>query len=205
MPAIRPDPLGYKLSPARRKFCQLLLADKTRNQTRAYKKAFPRCKKDSSAAAGASRLLEDPEVKRFMRDMMHSVQQDVQEKIQITLERVLEEEARLAFFDPKDLFDEDGRLLPVHQMPEDIRRAVAGLKVRRTNVKRVDNDDDTADVIIDEVIEPKLAEKGKALDRLHKHLGSYKDTGGGAVYVTIQQILADIDGKTRGVLPRDME
>lgn len=47
----------------------------------------------------------------------------------ITTERILEEYERVAFFDPSRMYTAEGRLLSVPQMPEDVRRAIAGVEV----------------------------------------------------------------------------
>ena len=86
---------------------------------------------------------------------------ELQESLQITQERILEEEARLAFVDVRFLFDENGDLLPIHKIPEDARRAIAGVEV--TDLEKVKG------------VKRKyrLSDKGRALERISKHLGLY--------------------------------
>jgi len=50
-------------------------------------------------------------------------------KVELTAERILEEVKHAAFLDPLDLFSDDGKLLPLKQMPEAARRAIAGIEV----------------------------------------------------------------------------
>ena len=50
-------------------------------------------------------------------------------KAEVTVERVLKEYARIAFADIAQAYGADGNLLPVPQMPEDIRRALAGVEI----------------------------------------------------------------------------
>lgn len=50
-------------------------------------------------------------------------------KIELTSERVLEEIKHSAFLDPIELFADDGTLLPLKQIPEHARRAIAGIEV----------------------------------------------------------------------------
>ena len=45
------------------------------------------------------------------------------------MERIARELARIAFFDPRDLFDETGRPVPINELPEDTARVIAGLDV----------------------------------------------------------------------------
>ena len=50
-------------------------------------------------------------------------------KLDISVERVIEELGRLAFFDPLEFWNEDGTAKPLHEISEDARRAIAGLEV----------------------------------------------------------------------------
>lgn len=45
-----------------------------RNGTRAYKAAYPKVKKDETAAAGASALLRNPKVKAYIDEQMQKIQ-----------------------------------------------------------------------------------------------------------------------------------
>lgn len=46
------------------------------NQTEAYKKAYPKCKNDNSAAASASKLLRNNKVKQYLDARMAAVDSD---------------------------------------------------------------------------------------------------------------------------------
>jgi len=88
-------------------------------------------------------------------------------RIEIKQDSVLKELARVAFFDPRRLFDRDGNLIPLCDLPKDIAAAIVGLhtseapgnggktKSRITNIR--------------------FADKLKALDSLARHLGMYND------------------------------
>ena len=84
------------------------------------------------------------------------------ERLEVKADTVLRELLRIATADLSQAFDEDGNLLPIPQMPEDVRRAVAGMKVR--------TDDDGA--VLREV---KFWDKNKALELLGKHLKLYTE------------------------------
>lgn len=53
-------------------------------------------------------------------------------KVELTAEQVLREIKTAAFLDPIQLFAKEGTLLPLDQMPEHARRAIAGLEVEET-------------------------------------------------------------------------
>lgn len=76
------------------------------NQTEAYKKAYPKCKNDNSAAASASKLLRSNKVKQYLDARMAAVDSD---KI-ATAEDVLEYLTRVMRGEEKDQFGLDAGL-----------------------------------------------------------------------------------------------
>lgn len=86
------------------------------------------------------------------------------EKAELSAARVLEELRRLAFFDPGELYDKHGHLLPIQQMPPEVRAALTGQKVARANLDRTDGKRSK-----EWLHEIKYADKAKALEMLAKH------------------------------------
>ena len=76
------------------------------NQTEAYKKAYPKCKNDNSAAASASKLLRNNKVKQYLDARMAAVDSD---KI-ATAEDVLEYLTSVMRREEKDQFGLDASL-----------------------------------------------------------------------------------------------
>ena len=105
----------------------------------------------------------------------------------MTIDRVLAEYAKLAFLDIRKAFDEDGNLVPIHEMDDDTAAAITGLEVEEVR----------ATVEVDEGLEAqphggalrrsrerqtvgrlkkvKLSDKKGALDSLAKYLGLFSD------------------------------
>ena len=79
-------------------------------------------------------------------------------------DRALREAARLAYSDVRQLFDENGKMLPIKQWPDGLAAAIGGVEVVRRNVDS--NDDHT-----DDVIKIKVWDKPKNLELLFKHMG----------------------------------
>ena len=104
----------------RTRFVKEYLKDK--NATRAAKAAGY---SEKSAHVLGCRLLKDPNV----RSQIESSLEKVNAKLDISVERVIEELGRLAFFDPLEFWNEDGTAKPLHEISEDARRAIAGLEV----------------------------------------------------------------------------
>lgn len=87
------------------------------------------------------------------------------ERTEITQERVLLEYARLAFIDPRKLFDADGKPLPITSLDDATAAAIVGLDVASVG---------NADIGVGEVLKVKLADKKGALDSIARHLGMFE-------------------------------
>lgn len=81
--------------------------------------------------------------------------------VKCTVERVLREYGRIAFLDIGQAFQPDGSLKPIHEIPEDIRRSIAGIEV----VNIGDGEGKLHKI--------KILDKTKALQDLGKHLGMF--------------------------------
>jgi phage terminase small subunit len=64
------------------------------------------------------------------------VQEAIEERSQQAIQeagvnsvRVLTEAARVAFFDHRRLFDAEGKLIPTHQLPDDVAAGLAGIEI----------------------------------------------------------------------------
>ena len=80
------------------------------------------------------------------------------------------EYAKLAFFDPRNLFGADGRPLPITELDDETAAAVAGLDV---NEQYDGTGRDRA--FTGYVKKYRLADKRAALDSLARHLGMFVD------------------------------
>lgn len=88
-----------------------------------------------------------------------------EERTEITQDRVLKEYAKLAFLDPRRFYDDDGQLLQVHELPEDVAAALSSMEV----VTEKAGDLELA------VRKIKFSDKKAALDSIARHLGMFKD------------------------------
>jgi phage terminase small subunit len=147
------------MTPKQELFCLEYLKDL--NATAAYKRAG--YKGDGHVAeSAAARLLSNVEVAQKIQEAMAKRAG----KLEITAERVLQEIARLAYVDISQAYDEKGGLLPLHQMPEDVRRAVASVEVAE---ERVDGE------VVGEIRKVKFWDKKGSLDLLGRHLKLFTD------------------------------
>lgn len=114
-----------------------------------------------TAASQASDLLRNPKVSA-------AVQQGVaerQQRVEVKADTVLRELLRIATVDLGAAYDDQGNLLPVKEMPEDVRRAISGIKV----FEEFDGFGQDR-VKVGEVREVKFWDKPRSLELLGKHL-----------------------------------
>lgn len=88
------------------------------------------------------------------------------ERVEITQERVLAEYAKIAFFDPRDVFTEQGAIKPISEWPPGAAAAISAF-----DVAEIGDDGDTIGMIK----KLKLIDKKGALDSLARHLGMFVD------------------------------
>lgn len=102
-------------------------------------------------------LVARPVVQRAIQDVRESI---TGESL-ISTKRLIEEELHIAYYDMKDQFDENGKQLPIHKLPERFRRSIAKI---------------VPVIINDEIVEYTfvMIDKGKALERLEKHMGFFE-------------------------------
>lgn len=98
--------------------------------------------------------------------------QEREKRTEITQDMVLRETAKLAFFDIRKMFDNNGKPLDISELDDATAAALVGLDVQDIT----DQDGD----YVSYVKKYKIADKIKALELLGKHLGTWepKDNGG---------------------------
>lgn len=147
-----------KLNPLHKRFADEWLKDN--NGVRAYKCVYKNVKKDATASAAATRLLKNVNVDAYIK----LKQAETAAALQITQQRILEEEARLAFSDLRMLFNGETTIAP-GDLPEDIARAVSGIEIKENQI---------GDQGVERTYKYKLWDKGRSLERISKHLGMYE-------------------------------
>lgn len=116
----------------------------------------------NTAQEQSSRLLSNVIVQSALSDRM----KDREIRTEITQDRVLKEFARLAFFDPRKLFNEDGRPKSVCELDDDTAAVVSGIDVATVGNAMVGEG---------EILKLKLSDKKGALDSIARHLGMFND------------------------------
>lgn len=144
---------------------------------------------DAAIQAGYSAKTADQQGSRLLKDvkvaaMLESRRAQVCTRLEISTERILQERARLAFFDVRKLFDSNGGPVPIHELDDDSAAAIAGLEV----VEQFEGSGEDRK-FVGYLKKYKLADKGASLTALEKHLGMYeKDNAQKNVPMSIDQI-----------------
>jgi phage terminase small subunit len=134
------------------------LSDKNRSATAAYRKAYPKCKNNNSAAASATKLLRNAKVQDILRESEVKAMQDAE----ITNEKVFREMGRVAFFDPRKLFDENGNLKAIKDLDDDTAAAISSIEITEKPGDK--------GVVVTKI---KMASKTTGLEQLAKVLKMY--------------------------------
>ena len=92
-------------------------------------------------------------------------------ELEISARKVLQGIAQLAYFDPRKLFDEDGRLKPITELDDITAMAVAGIDVQSLYSHFGKGQAQE----IGTISKIKLADRGLNLERLGRHLKLFTD------------------------------
>lgn len=124
--------------------------------SRAYRAVYDAQKMSASAVWNeARRLLDNPQITLKIAELAEIADH----KLEVSIERIAKETARIAFFDPRELFDEAGNPIPLNLLPEDVARALAGVDVKEIKLEGV---------VVGEVKKYRPASKMDALNLLAK-------------------------------------
>lgn len=138
------------------RFCREYVCDVSMNGTQSYLRAFPHVTY-FTAKNKAAQLLKRPEIKRAIADM----QKDRMERLSCSGDRIIEEAMKLAFYDPRNMFDSDNRIIPVQDLDPDHAAVIEGIET----LHKVVGDDNDGMAVTTKI---KLPSKRGALEFLAK-------------------------------------
>lgn len=148
------------MNPKQRAFVDALLKDDEFNLTNAAREAGY-----ASPAKAGSKLLDN----RIVRNYVGKKIREREERLEIEADRTLLELARLAYVNPKDLVDEDGKVIPLKKMPRRLAACVKKLKI-----KTRETEDDKGRKVIETTAEIEVWDKLHALELLARHQGLFE-------------------------------
>lgn len=174
--------MSRKLTPKQAAFVQEYLKDLNATQA---------CIRAGYSARTADRIGPELLGNPCVADAIAKALKAREARTQITQDRVLREFARIAFLDPRKLFNSDGTPRRITDLDDDTAAAVVGLDVTTVG---------NADMGIGEVQKIKLADKVQALTQVGRHLGMFNDklNVGGQADNPLKLLLSEISGKTIG-------
>lgn len=132
-----------------------------RNQTQA---AITAGYAPDSAKVKGSQLLKVPYVAGRVAERTENI---VAEAV-LTTDRWAKEMAAIAYFDPAKLYDEQGNLIPIHQLPAEVRAAISSIDVERRMEGK------GADAVPVDHTKVRVWDKNTALSNVGKHLGMFE-------------------------------
>lgn len=159
---------------SQKRFCDEYLIDF--NASRAYKAAYKSCKSDLTARTNASKLLTKTNIQKYISEK----QKEIEEKTEITQKKIIQELAKIALFNIKDIYNENGTLKKVTELDDDTAKAISGVKIlQKAGAMKISlsktNDEIPLEHIPEQTVEFKTNDKTKALELLGKHLGMFKE------------------------------
>ena len=166
-------------SPQQERFAREVALGKP--QADAYRTAYPVSLdwKDNSVYVKSSELAANEKV--MLR--IAALTAPALKKHEVTLDRLIEENARIAFSDVREMFNDDGTLKPISEWSDFLAGSVASIEVTGGE---------------NAITKIKLWDKGAALDRLMKHYGLYARDNAQKV-AAVEEMLAEIARIGRGI------
>lgn len=140
-------------------FCDEYLIDFNGKQAAIRAKYSPR-----SAEMQASRLLAMPEISEYIKTRM----KDREERTEITQDMVLSELAKIAFFDARKLFDDEGKPLAINLLDDATAASIVSLDVLEEHIGSGEDK-----IFLGYTKKYRLADKRAALVDIGKHLGMF--------------------------------
>ncbi|MDH4581387.1 terminase small subunit [Pseudomonas sp. BN415] len=133
----------------------------------------------NTANEQGARLLANVSVQAAIAERMKAREK----RTEITQDMVLREYARIAFFDPRNLFNDDGTPKPITELDDDTAAALAGLDLQEVYEGYGDER-----VFIGYTKKYKVADKKGALDSVARHLGMFTAKGHAELDIELKRL-----------------
>lgn len=163
------------MTDAQKRFCDEYLIDL--NATRAYKVAYPNCKKDETAKSAGSRLLTNVNLQNYITDKMKEREQ----RTEVTQDMVIKELSAIAFSKASDYakLKKMKRNLPIYQEGEIVdykEEEYTGIEFTPTDELTEEQKKALSGIKKGKFgLEVNSCDKVRALELLGRHLGIFND------------------------------
>ena len=132
----------------------------------------------------ARELLEKPEVREAIAELINNVA----ERVEVSAERTITEISHYAYLDPRRCFNEKGEPLELHEMDEEVARAIAGYEV-------------TTDKDGNRTVKIKFIDKKGGNDQLGRYFKLFTDIREENINVTIENMTdSELDERIKQLL-----
>lgn len=148
------------LTPRQQQFCDEYLLDSNGQQAAIRTGYSPK-----TAARHAWNMLQRPAIKAYIAGK----QAALTATLNLKTEALLKEYVTIAFFNVQSLYDDDGKLIPLHQLPPHIAAAVESIDIKETYTGTGENR-----TLSSKQVKVKPHSKLDALNALAKHLGLFE-------------------------------
>ena len=161
------------------------------NATAAYQRVFPN-KKKTTAEVLSSRLMHRPAARKYLQERI----KERRESLGAEAEESMRECRRIALADVGEAFNDDGSLKSIKDIPEDLRRAIAGFEVLEV-WEGTGKDRE----FVGELKKVKFWSKNKEIENLFKHHGLFeKDNNQGGTKTVVIVNFENIDDSKPSIL-----
>lgn len=120
---------------------------------------------EDTAGSIGSENLKKPNISEYIVEL----REKAQKRAGISVDRILNEYAKVAFFDIRKIYNDDGSLLPIQEIDSESAGAIAGMETYEENEKSGEETFNSGTVR-----KVKIADKIRALDSLGKHFGIFE-------------------------------
>lgn len=168
------------MTPKQRRFCEEYLIDLNATQA-AIRAGYSR---KTARVAGYENL-----TKPYIAAAIESAMKARQHRTHITQDRVLQELARIAFFDIRKLYKDDGTLKAPHELDDDAAAVLSGVDI-------VEMAGSESESVVMYTKKAKVFDKTAALTLAMRHLGILNDKvehSGSALMPPVIQFVLDAD------------
>lgn len=150
-----------KLTPKQQMFVREYLVDLNATQA-AIRSGYS---KKTAQVQGAENLAK-PMVQAALKEAMD----ERASRVELTADNVLRELRDLVFHNPKNYYDQNGQLLAVKDMPDEVAKTIHSVKILKTEFN-ASAEGDNVDFEPVQTVEVKGIDKLKAIEMSMKHLG----------------------------------
>lgn len=152
------------LTEKQERFCQAYI--EFGDKSKAYREAYDADAMNSnSVAVEANKMFKDPNISLRVEEL----QKEIRERNKVKIDDVLGYLADMIKFDIAEIYNEDGRLKSIHDIPKPHREMIASVKVYE-DFMSVDGSKEK----IGETKEVKLLNKLDVIEKFMKHFGAYE-------------------------------